>query len=66
MDTKLSFRFSPAHCMWTFLKLTPINLTLDIRGRIKEVKEREVLAARCLTTLARQPDALPELTQANA
>ncbi|MBB1075610.1 PaaI family thioesterase [Rhodoferax sp. 4810] len=43
MDTKPSFRFVTGSLHVDFLKPTPINVTLEIRGRIKEVKGRKVV-----------------------
>ncbi len=43
MDTKPSFRFVTGSLHVDFLKPTPINVTLEIRGRIKEIKGRKVV-----------------------
>ncbi|APW46589.1 PaaI family thioesterase [Rhodoferax antarcticus] len=43
MDTKPSFRFVTGSLHVDYLKPTPINVTLEIRGRIKEIKGRKVV-----------------------
>ena len=43
MDTLPAFRFLTASLKVDYLKPTPINLELELRGRIKEVKGRKVV-----------------------
>jgi len=43
MDTKPSFRFVTGSLHMDYLKPTPINVTLEIRGRVKEIKGRKVV-----------------------
>ena len=43
MDTKPSFRFVTGSLHVDYLKPTPINVTLEIRGRVKEIKGRKVV-----------------------
>lgn len=43
MDTLPSFRFVTGSLHVDYLKPTPINVTLEIRGRIKEIKGRKVV-----------------------
>jgi len=43
MDTEPALRFLTASLHVDYLKPTPLGVTLEIRGRIKEVKERKVV-----------------------
>ena len=43
MDTLPAFRFVTGSLHVDFLKPTPIGGTLDIRGRVKEIKGRKVV-----------------------
>ena len=43
MDTLPAFRFVTGSLHVDFLKPTPISETLEIRGRIKEIKGRKVV-----------------------
>ena len=43
MDTQPSFRFLTASLKVDYLKPTPINTNLELRGRIKEIRGRKVL-----------------------
>jgi acyl-coenzyme A thioesterase PaaI-like protein len=43
MDSLPSFRFVTGSLHVDYLKPTPINVTLEIRGRIKEIKGRKVV-----------------------
>ncbi len=45
MDTQPSFRFLTASLHVDYLKPTPINTTLEIRGRVAELKGRKVVVA---------------------
>lgn len=43
MDSQPAFRFLTASLKVDYLKPTPINVTLELRGRIKEIRGRKVL-----------------------
>ena len=43
MDTLPAFRFVTGSLKVDYLKPTPINCTLEIRGRVKEIKGRKVI-----------------------
>jgi acyl-CoA thioesterase FadM len=43
MDTLPAFRFVTGSLHVDYLKPTPINTTLEIRGRVKEIKGRKVV-----------------------
>jgi acyl-coenzyme A thioesterase PaaI-like protein len=43
MDTEPALRFLTASLHVDYLKPTPLGVTLEIRGRVKEVKERKVV-----------------------
>jgi acyl-CoA thioesterase FadM len=43
MDTLPAFRFVTGSLHVDFLKPTPISSTLEIRGRVKEIKGRKVI-----------------------
>jgi acyl-coenzyme A thioesterase PaaI-like protein len=45
MDTEPSFRFLTASLHVDYLKPTPIGCTLELRGRVKEIKGRKVIVA---------------------
>jgi len=45
MDTKPAFRFLTASLKIDYLIPTPINSTLELRGRVKDIKGRKVLIA---------------------
>jgi acyl-coenzyme A thioesterase PaaI-like protein len=45
MDTEPSFRFLTASLHVDYLKPTPIDCTLELRGRVKEIKGRKVVVA---------------------
>mgnify|MGYP001059031585 CR=1 FL=1 len=45
MDTEPSFRFLTGSLFVKYLKPTPINCTLQIRGRIKEITGKKVIVA---------------------
>ena len=43
MDTEPAFRFLTASLHVDYLKPTPLGVTLEVRGRVKEVKGRKVV-----------------------
>lgn len=43
MDTEPALRFLTASLHVDYLKPTPLGVTLEVRGRVKEVKERKVV-----------------------
>jgi acyl-CoA thioesterase FadM len=43
MDTEPAFRFLTASLRVDYLKPTPLGMTLEVRGRVKEVKGRKVV-----------------------
>ncbi len=43
MDTLPAFRFVTGSLHVDYLKPTPINTTLEIRGRVKEIKGRKAV-----------------------
>jgi len=45
MDSEPAFRFLTASLHVDYLKPTPLGVELEIRGRVKEVKERKVVIA---------------------
>jgi acyl-coenzyme A thioesterase PaaI-like protein len=45
MDSEPAFRFLTASLHVDYLKPTPLGIELEIRGRVKEVKERKVVIA---------------------
>lgn len=45
MDTQPAFRFVTASLKIDYLKPTPIDTTLELRGRVKDIKGRKVLIA---------------------
>jgi acyl-coenzyme A thioesterase PaaI-like protein len=45
MDTEPAFRFLTASLHVDYLKPTPIDCTLELRGRVKEIKGRKVIIA---------------------
>jgi len=48
MDTEPSFRFLTASLHVDYLRPTPIDCTLEIRGRVKEIKGRKVVVTSSL------------------
>lgn len=48
MDTEPSFRFLTASLHVDYLRPTPIDCTLEIRGRVKEIKGRKVIVTSTL------------------
>src|SRR5512137_786850 len=48
MDTKPPFRFVTASLHVDYLKPTPLNGTLEIRGKVKELKGRKVIVESTL------------------
>lgn len=48
MDTEPSFRFLTASLHVDYLRPTPIDCTLEIRGRVKEIKGRKVVVTSTL------------------
>jgi acyl-coenzyme A thioesterase PaaI-like protein len=48
MDTEPSFRFLTASLHVDYLRPTPIDCTLEVRGRIKEIKGRKVVVTSSL------------------
>ena len=48
MDTEPSFRFLTASLHVDYLRPTPLDCTLEIRGKIKEVKGRKVVVTSSL------------------
>ena len=48
MDTEPSFRFLTASLHVDYLHPTPINCTLEIRGKVKEIKGRKVVVTSSL------------------
>ena len=49
MDTEPSLRFVTASLQVTFLRPTPIDATLEVRGTVKEIKGRKVVVAATLS-----------------
>ena len=49
MNTEPPLRFLTASLHVDFLKPTPIGMTLEVRGRVKEVKGRKVVVATTLS-----------------
>jgi acyl-coenzyme A thioesterase PaaI-like protein len=45
MDTEPAFRFVTASLQVDYLKPTPLNGPLELRGRVKEIKGRKVIVA---------------------
>jgi len=50
MDTEPSYRFLTASLHVDYLKPTPIDCTLEVRGRVKEIKGRKVIVTSSLYT----------------
>jgi acyl-coenzyme A thioesterase PaaI-like protein len=48
MDTEPSFRFLTASLHVDYLRPTPIDCTLEVRGRVKEIKGRKVIVTSSL------------------
>jgi acyl-CoA thioesterase FadM len=48
MDTDPPFRFVTASLHVDYLKPTPLNGTLEIRGKVKEIKGRKVIVESTL------------------
>jgi acyl-coenzyme A thioesterase PaaI-like protein len=48
MDTEPAFRFLTASLHVDYLKPTPLGVTLEVRGRVKEVKGRKVVIEECI------------------
>jgi len=49
MDTTPAFRYVTASLKVDYLKPTPLGVPLEIRGRVKEIKERKVVVATTVT-----------------
>ena len=49
MDSEPTFRFVTASLQVTFLRPTPIDATLEVRGTVKEIKGRKVVVAATLS-----------------
>ena len=49
MDSEPTFRFVTASLQVTFLRPTPIDATLEVRGTVKEIKGRKVVVAASLS-----------------
>ena len=48
MDAKATFRFLTGSLHVDYIKPTPLGVTLEVRGKIKEIKERKVVVEEWL------------------